>query len=345
MGIIDVTAVISTKDRYFDTLPMCIASIVNQTYLPKYLLIYDDGEQIDLRDYPLYQNLFQHLYRKDIDWEIKFGDKKGQVHNHQKAIEDAKTEWIWRIDDDEIAEPTALEILVSNIEEGVGAIAGGVFDVTKTPLHLPPNTPLNTIDTVRTSPNIQWFKMKEKTDVAEHLYSSFLFRKEAAKHGYCLDLSPAGHREKTLLTYQMKRNGWKLIVDTSSVTWHHRSPNGGIRSYEDSSYWEHDEEIFNKKMEIWNSELGDYKVIMLDCGMGDHIAFLMVLPEIIKKYKKVCLSVHWGDPFENSNVKLIGIDEGKKILGENHEKHSIYKWMWDHNWKGRLKDAFREMWL
>ena len=339
-----ITATISTKDRYFDTLPLCIESIINQTHKPKKLIIFDDGEQKDLREEPLYQNIFEHLYRADIDWQFVFGDRIGQVANHQKAIELAETEWIWRIDDDEVAEPDVLEKLIKNIKDDVGAIGGLVLDPKGEIQNLPDNINHNKIEEVATAPNIQWFKHEGVKEV-DHLYSSFLFRKKAAEHGYCTELSPVGHREESIFLYEMKRGGWSILVDPSAITWHYRSPKGGIRSYEDENCWKHDEEIFKQKMEIWGKNLDKEKIIVLDSGMGDHIAFSSILPELLEKYPNLYLAVCYPEVFKDFDVRLISIKEADMILGKETEKQNIYQWMMEHNWDKHIIEAYREMHL
>jgi hypothetical protein len=61
-----VTAYISTKDRYYTTLPIAIMSIAMQTVRPDKFILYDDGEQKDLRKEKLYSNLFSVLDDKKI---------------------------------------------------------------------------------------------------------------------------------------------------------------------------------------------------------------------------------------------------------------------------------------
>ena len=214
----------------------------------------------------------------------------------------------------------------------------------------------STIENVET--NIQWFipKSKELIEV-EHLYSTFIFKKEAASHGYCLNLSPAGHREETIFTYEMYRKGWKLIVDPKVTTWHVRQSQGGIRSYQSSQFWEHDEQIFRNKMIEWkinkdpNILLKNKKLIVLDSGKGDHIMFKMILPEIREKFKnkEIILSVCYPEIFEEElGIKLISIQEAKIMcanFGINYESFNIYKFAIDNNWKRSLVDAFRKLYL
>lgn len=245
---LDVTASISTKNRYFSTLPAAIISIAQQTKVPKSILIFDDGDQVDLRKDNLYQNIFTLLECREIEWKIIFGQKKGQVLNHQRALEIAQTKWIWRLDDDNIAESNVLETLIGCADEKTGAVGGLVLhpggimpiETFKSP---------NKIEDIFTTPNIQWIRGYKEIIEVDHLYSTFILRREVAlEQGYCMDLSPAGHREETLLTYGMKMKGWKILVNPNATTWHLRQNEGGIRSYSDEENWIHDDKIFIEKM-------------------------------------------------------------------------------------------------
>ena len=340
---IKVTASISTKDRYYTTLPMCLSAIANQTYKPEKILLFDDGEQKDLREDPIYSNLFSLLFIKGIELQVVFGERKGQIRNHQKTLEIADTEWIWRLDDDNIPEPDVLEKLISCIDDKVGAIAGCVLDPKNKIESVPIDIPNNTIDTIENMPNIQWFSDKGIRKV-EHLYSSFLFRKEAAKHGYCLNLSIAGHREETIFTHEMFLNGWDLLVNYDAITWHLRFSEGGIRSFQDENLWHHDDAIFNQKRIFWKKPLEDLFPVVLDSGIGDHFAFLQILPDIINKHGKINLFCCFPDLFEEykDKVNLLSIMEAKAAT-QNIEDHNIYKWMWDNNWKEHITEAFRKI--
>jgi predicted phosphatase len=214
----DVTAYVSSKDRYFTTLPTCIMSIINQTVKPQKFVLFLDGEKIDLRNNELYLGLFKLLDYYKIEWEVIFGEGKGQVLNHQKIIEIAKTEWIWRVDDDCFPETNVLETLFRYVDH-IGAIAGLVIDPNN--IKLLPDDVDGKIENIYNGQNVQWYLHKDDFCIeVDHLYSTFLYRKSAAKHGYCSELSPVGHREETIFTHQMKRNGFKLLVNPKCITWH-----------------------------------------------------------------------------------------------------------------------------
>ncbi|MCJ7507641.1 MAG: glycosyltransferase family 2 protein, partial [candidate division Zixibacteria bacterium] len=153
---IEVTATICTRGRYFTTLPLAINAIIQQTYKPKGLIIFDDGEHKDLREIPLYQNLFKMLDAKGIGWEVKWTPGHGQVINHNFALNYITTPWIFRVDDDEIPEHDVLEKLVSRVTPEVGAVAGLVFD----PKNMlgESKAASNKIEDIYYGFNVQWFK-------------------------------------------------------------------------------------------------------------------------------------------------------------------------------------------
>ncbi len=345
--IVPVTAYISSKDRYYTTLPTAISSIIMQTVTPEKIVVFLDGEHVDLRQNSVYQNLLALIEEKGMKWEIIFGLKKGQVHNHHYMSQNATTEFIWRLDDDNIAESNVLETLLKHMnDKKIGAVASLVIDPKMCQM-LPPNAS-NNIKDIFGAPNIQWFKHPtNEIKEVEHLYSSFLYRKIAGDHGYCLDLSPVGHREETLFSHEMFRKGWKLLVNPSVVSWHVREPTNGIRSYNNPEFFEHDEKIFQNKLKGWNLEAQKIKLIILDCGIGDHWCFKNILPEIREKHKdkKIVLAVCYPAVFsDESDVKIISIAEAKQLVGDI-DKYNVYRLGWEKSWTGSLMDLYKELYI
>jgi len=342
-----ITAEISTKDRYFTTLPLVLTSLANQTLTPHELLLFDDGEQIDLRQIDTYQHIFSLLDQKKIDWQVIFGKREGQVKNHQEAINIAKHDWIFRVDDDCVLEPNVLEQLASNIDDDIGAIGPLVIDPREVK-SLPFGLLSNKINDVTTLPNIQWFKHDKNKEIkeVEHLYSCFLFNKNAAKHGYCMNLSPVGHKEETIFTYEVHRAGWKLIVDPAATVWHFRASSGGIRTYQDENHWKHDDFIFAEKMKLWDKNLSDKKLIILNCGLGDHCVFASILPEIKEKYEEIIIGACYPEVFEDEKeIEIISIHEAELMCNGHVDSYNVYKWMTDHDHKTSMADAFKGMYL
>lgn len=343
--IVDVTAVIPTRDRYFSTLPLTILSVIQQTVLPKKLIIYDDGEKFDLRNNTAYSYMFKTLERLGVAWEVKFGDGTGQAKLHNASIGDSSTEYIWRIDDDCVAEPNVLSVLYNTISADIkiGAVGGTVADPAIDIKHYPKTLDGSMSDVV-IGMNVQWFTCFKKMNV-QHLYSSFIYRKAAASHGYRLDLSRAGHREETIFTYEMWRNAWDIVFQPDAVTWHYRNKDGGIRSVNREGF-DHDEELFQYLMQYtWKINPQPPFMVVLDNGIGDHYAFKQILPEIISmnKGRRIIIACCY-DIFEDSGVETISIGEAFTLT--DITKFNIYKFMADNNWQNtgyNIVDAFKKM--
>ena len=348
----NVTAYVSTKGRYLTTLAACLTSIANQTLKPKYLIIFqDDHQEFNMQESSVFRNiLYGLMQRKGIQWSVVFGEGKGQVLNHQKAIEIAKTEWLWRVDDDNIAEPDVLEKLCQHIDHKVGAIAPAVID----PTYSPSSNIMNSTDIkhINISPNFQWTKSNSIV-LADHLYSTFLFRKDAAKHGYNKDLSIVGHREETLFTYEMRRNGWDLIIDTNIVTWHLRESTGGIRSFSDTSLWAKDDEVFKNKMKEWGVNLSGMFPVNMDNGMGDHWIFKPILEKILERniHDMIIVAACYPAVFEDllkkyNNLLLISIADGNNMFGKDKmHQLNVYAFCNDNKWNQHVSKAFEKIYL
>jgi SAM-dependent methyltransferase len=318
-----ITAMISTKDRYFTTLPMAIMSIINQTLRPDHFILYDDGEQKDLREVPIYKNLFNLMDNLGLSWEVRFGQRKGQHFNHQNCNETA-VDLVWRLDDDNVACPETLEILSESMRKDIGAVGGRVLE----PNHVDPPRDISTkIEDSLWSKNVQWFRGNGLIH-PDHLYSTFLYRAGVAD--YDLNLSPVAHREETIFTHELKRKGYKLLI-TNAITWHFREGTGGIRSYTDKALWDRDEAHYHEKLKEWGVETP--KTIILDCGLGDHI----VMRKVLDGYKGK-VNIYGCYP---EAIPCKSIAEARENF--NIEDFNIYRKMDEWHWKGTLEEAFRKL--
>jgi hypothetical protein len=321
---------ISTKGRYNTFLPLAIQSVINQTRKVDLLIIYDDNDEpIDVRELPVYQQLFRVMDLKGIKWEWEFAGKKGQHHNHQKANERATRDgynFVWRVDDDNAAEPNVLEnlekFILSLKDTKVGAVGGAVltpnWDTT-------PRKATGKIIDIDHESNIQWGIINEVQQV-EHLHCSFLYR--AGIYDYNLALSKVAHREETLFTHGLHNKGYKLFVIPNTITWHFKSDTGGIRSTNNKELYDNDEKIFRNLL-----NLQDRTIVVLDCGMGDHIVFKHVLPLLDNPIVYSCYP---------EIVPGKSIQEAKNTIGDI-ESYNIYKKMDEWKWNQSLEKAFRKM--
>ena len=218
-----VTVGIPTRNRY-DVLSHGMLSIAMQTVKPQEIIVVDDSDNpVDLRTLPNFAYLFNMLDNYDIKWKVLFGLKKGPHYSHQIVQDNAISNLILRIDDDEIAEPNAIEKLLSSFNSKVGAVAPLVLMPGK-PQGLPKEAA--NIITDMALPNIQWFKWEGQKKV-EHLYSCFMYRKGVAN--YELSLSKKGFREESLFSHEILRKGYELIVNANAIVYHWRAQKGGIR--------------------------------------------------------------------------------------------------------------------
>ena len=340
-----VTATVSTKGRFHTTLPLVITSLCSQTLKPGRFIIYDDNETFeDLRENEVYKNLFMLMNRVGINWEVKPGARKGQIHNHQAALTDVTSEWIWRLDDDNVMSENTLEGLFTYAATAsdIGAVGPLILDPKNKYIH-----PLasNKIQDIFMGTNIQWVETNLHSYVnVDHLQgSTFLFRKEAAKHGYDLRLSKVGHREETIFTYEMNRAGWRLTVLTGVKTWHMRYGAGGIRSNNQIEMFNYDEQIFKDYIDNkWKVKCTQVMPIPLDAGIGDHFAFRLVLPEIKKKHKgkRIVIGACYPEVFEGEeDVEITSLAAVQSMI--KVEDCNIYAWMDRVKWKESLAKAYK----
>ena len=315
---------VATRGRYHSTLPMVINAIANQTKLPDKLIIFDDNDEPkDMRQDFIYQHLFSILDYKGVKWEWLFAGKKGQHHIHQMA-NTMGYDWVWRVDDDAIPEPNVLETLYSYSYDEVGAMGGAILTL---PVNPDTSKVTGQIKNIDQEPNIQWAKIKQVKEV-EHLHCSFLYR--AGIYDYNLGLSRVAHREETLFTYGLHQKGYKLLAVPDATTWHLKNPNGGIRSETNQALYEHDELIFKNTLAY-----KDKKIVVLNCGMGDHIVFKRVMPHITNAEIFTC----YPDIIPGRTIA-----EAQALFG-NVDQYNIYGKMHQWNWTDSLENAFRKMYL
>ena len=310
---------ISTRGRYDTTLPMAIQSVITQTLKPNKLVIFDDNDEPkDTREIQHYEYLFRMLDEKGIEWQVIFGQKKGQHFNHQMA-NTMGYEWVWRLDDDTVAEPNVLENLYKHTGDDIGAVGGSVL----TPPFIRGLTSTGKIDDIEEQ-SIQWDHIKELKEV-DHLHCSFLYR--AGIHDYNLGLSQVAHREETLFTFGLKQKGYKILVVPDTITWHLKNRKGGIRTFQKEMF-EHDEYIFRNYLKY-----RDKTIVVLNCGMGDHLVFAKVLPLIKNPEVFTC--------YEDI-VPGRSLDDAANLFGDL-DRFSIYRKMDEWNWKDSLENAFKKL--
>jgi hypothetical protein len=180
---------------------------------------------------------------------------------------------------------------------------------------------------IDSEPNIQWGKI-ERVKQVEHLHCSFLYRSGVCD--YNLGLSRVAHREETLFTFGLYQKGYKILAVPNAITWHMKNPQGGIRAETNRQLYEHDEQIFRNHLAY-----RDKKIVVLNCGMGDHVVFSHVLPEIKNAEVFTCYP---------EIVPGKSIAEAQYLFGDV-SKYNIYEKMHQWRWTDSLENAYRKLYL
>ena len=333
----DILCSISTRGRYDTTLAMSIQSVIQQTKKIDKLMIYDDNEEkdrIDLRGKQHFAYLFKMMDEMGIEWGVIFGQRKGQHYNHQLANKEGY-KYVWRVDDDVIAEPNVLEVLYKNMRPDVGAVGGSILTP---PLWKDDGTSSSKINELHKQ-NKQWFYIK-KTEEVDHLHCSFLYR--AGIEDYELGLSRVAHREETLFTYGLKKKGYKILI-APCISWHLRNSSGGIRDGVEQLF-NHDERIFQNKLQEWGVNCKPIKPFVLDNGIGDHIVFKSLLPKIKEKFKNhnLVFYVCYPEVFDGDGLVLRSIGDAQLDFG-SLERFNLYSFGDKKNYKNELVEAYKEI--
>lgn len=319
---------ISTRGRYETTLGMSISAVIQQSRKIDHLVIFDDNDQDKVKDIREIQHLRYLLHTLDckgITWQVVWGKKLGQHHNHQMAntmADSLNCKWVWRVDDDCVPDYNVLERLMSYCSDTVGAVGGAIL----TPPFAPVHGATGIIENIDREPNIQWDYIKGVKDV-DHLHCSFIYR--AGIVDYNLGLSRAAFREETLFTYALKQKGYRILVVPEANTWHYKNSVGGVRN-EQKAMFDHDDAIFRNYLKLDKST-----ICVLDCGMGDHLVFKSIMSEI----KNPVLFTCYPEILPGRSIA-----EAQQLFG-NLESYNVYAKMDQWNWKGSLADAFRKMYV
>lgn len=331
-----VTAVIPTKNRYSSTLALTLQAVITQTYRPAEILIYDDSEEpVDIREWEAYKFLLILANKLGIKWQLVYAPKLGVWASHQDSIKRASCPLIWRVDDDCIPEPTVLSNLIASINEGVSAVAGSVLHVDANPPTCP-DTYTNKLDTIHIAPNAQWFKRTNIVE-AEHLYSTFLYKKIDAMDFEFPPLSKVSFREETMLSLHLSKKGKLLLIPV--VTWHAQA-SGGIRSNDSKDeMFKSDETEFYRFLKMNGFRKPNAKVYYAANGKGDAEILRSVVDEFAKAGTPIiCAADNNVDVFEDYMV-LDSYHSFTMGFG-NVSDWNIYNFLNDRKWTKSLKEAY-----
>lgn len=333
-----VEVVIPTRNRY-DSLAITLYGLMKQTYKNWTLHIIDDTQE-DLR-----ANTLEELHKKHPElalilniiggsrWRLTFGKQKGPHFSHQLSLDMTKADYIWRIDDDEVAEPRCLEKLVKAVKQhGAVAVGPRVLTYPRPPLNEAHKDDYGKIGW--TNLNVQnqqgWPNDDDYLEV-EHLHSSFLYKVKAAKaiDGFCLNYSRVGHREETDFTYRLFKDGGKLIALRDVSIDHLQRPDGGIRSHSaGKDLWDADDKWFWERVKNLNPNTAFFPIF---AGIGDHLAAIPTIRELEKRGKKVLVGTSCDvldDMFERCDLAaaMQANEPRHKPYAYDNKMHLVQEW-------------------
>ena len=308
-----ITVGVPTKDRGIE-LAILLQSLITQTYTNFDVVIVNDCHSNLLHDNTTLQALFKVLKQLGNNVTILEGDRKGPHYGRQKILDFADTELILTLDDDVSLEPRCLENLVKVFSEDKDEMIGAVGIV-----YLNPHEPIKdqilpdlSEETLQNLGKIYWepngnlfllgalniqLHRDNRLKEVQHLYSGFMYRKTAAikAGGYNLSLSKVGHREETLFSYGIFRQGYKVFVNPTCIAMHYHPMFGGIREtqgqWHGKENWDHDEKIFMDIMERWvpgkPKQVDEVSIIVLTSGK-DYSGFDKLMEGIQKSTTRPC---------------------------------------------------------
>ena len=247
-----LTVSVTTRGRYYSTLSLCLTSILTQSLLPNEIILVDDNEKKEFYNIQIYKDILKIIKNKNIKFSYYYGSSKGQVYAQQIALENCKTEYLYKMDDDNILEYNTLEILYNTIKNNpdIGAVSGLILNNSDINRELKYKSNIyNKIEDLYTEFNIQMCgKQDDNIKKVEHIYSNFLFKVNIADK-YSLDFSPSGHREDTVFTYEIYLKGYDLLINPKAIIWLIINSEGGNRIH---SVNNENEIKFLKKLKEWN---------------------------------------------------------------------------------------------
>ena len=246
---------IPTRDR-----PQCLArlldSIGRQTKPPDRIVIVDDNREVGQVVIP----------RLGAPVDIIRGQRRGPARAHQAALElvsriagPGAPELMLRLDDDLVLESRDFVERLAHVmaeRPEVGAVGGVYPEPHRTEAVAierigGPGYSLTIEGMLRGEDSAQFHRWDRPRLVeAEHLYSSFMYRREAALAvgGFATWYSEQAHREETDFTHRLYLAGWTLLVDTGAVARHERCAHGGLRGVARDELRRADEALFVERL-------------------------------------------------------------------------------------------------
>jgi len=258
----EVTVLVTTCDRYDTTLPLCLMSIINQTYKPDRVVLVDDNKEKKFYEYEILRNILLLCKYKEIKFDYYYGPSKGCTHALDLGLKKIKNGWILKVDDDNVLEPNVIELYVNNISENVGVIGGLIIDGESKERSLNEDkVKYNRLCDIYSDWNIQMITNQSDTiKEVEHVYSNYFFKKDD-EISHDLTLTPSSHREETIFTYQYYKKGYRLFIIPESKTYHlNYNKDTGNNKHPTKSFIEN-EIIFIEWLKKWKIVPDEFEII------------------------------------------------------------------------------------
>lgn len=248
----EITVLVTTCDRYQTLLPLCLLSIVNQTYKPNRIVLVDDNLNKEFYDHEILRNVLTVMKYRNIEFQYLYGESKGCSYALQRGLDVIDSGWILKVDDDNILEPNVIELYVQNISEEIGAMGGLILDNKSFLRKQEFQSIYNQIGDLYSKINIQMVAT-QTPDIkeVEHIYSNYFFRKDVAPD-QCLKLTPSCHREDTIFTHEIFRKGYRLIVIPQSKTYHMNYDDTVGDNKHGKANMNNNEFVFIEKLKEWD---------------------------------------------------------------------------------------------
>ena len=245
---------------------LLIYSLINQTYQDFDIIIIDDNSNNFLYENSTFKSLLKLHENLGHKIEIIKGKQKGPHYAGQLLLENSKSDFILRLDDDVTLQSDCIEKLINCFTTDDIVAVGPIYllpfvNISEQIIDLDQILDYekigkitlidqNHID-VNGSLQMNILKNFRGNIEVEHLHSGFMYRRLSLENigGYFLGYSKVAHREESDTSYRLFLNKGKLLVCPEAICFHYHPLFGGIRTDNNgiqnkTELWEQDEKIF-----------------------------------------------------------------------------------------------------
>lgn len=305
---------VCTRDRqeYVATL---LVSLLNQTFKEWDLLIQvDDSDESILANYQI-KSLLTRANHEGHGTRMIRSHRQGPHIAHDRSLQMAKDDpnykykLVCRVDDDIYLTSTYLEKLFGMfLEDNEIAAVGGVYPDPKRSdrEQMAPNGYEKDIEYAgKVDHNVPWpyicnYPAGTTPRPVEHLYSSFMYRVEAAVAigGYCRKFSQIGHREESDFSYRFHLAGWKLYLHPEAKGYHFCAPAGGIRAdniIDKRKLSESDHKIYSRRLSRWKKQMEKRRIRDAEIKRSSIPAPKQEAPRSISSSGKIAVIINSDD--------------------------------------------------